>query len=361
LRPPFSEEANRPIECHLALQRSLQQLGFLPADAKVDGVYGAGTREAISRWQTGHGRSMTGALGDSDAQALEDQASERGASVTAATSSDAKLEAAGANNSKTQAPGTVEPGSLANPSGSPESPHGVSGEVASPPPTRATQSGPSLGATGLEINTDDATRIAATLISDLSAVWIPLGNADVGKLSPLQQAAEKLGFLSTETVNSNWLFKNVLKVSATPLGHKFQIVETASPTLSSWDLNPDKVPYLKVSVGQFRTSLIKNELIEGKLNNYRILMETATLASSTQDYQTLQKVYDGIVGRPNPMILEKFKFQMLVKYDPFTSKWQPLWQSGKANIVMDAGPLEGDFTSHFVPDILARIRMGVEP
>jgi uncharacterized protein YecT (DUF1311 family) len=41
LTPPFSEEANRPIERHVALQRLLQQLGFLPADAVMDGVYGA--------------------------------------------------------------------------------------------------------------------------------------------------------------------------------------------------------------------------------------------------------------------------------------------------------------------------------
>jgi uncharacterized protein len=64
------EEADRPIERHIALQRSLQQLGFLPADAIIDGVYGTGTREAISQWQRSHNRSVTGALGDDDAQAL---------------------------------------------------------------------------------------------------------------------------------------------------------------------------------------------------------------------------------------------------------------------------------------------------
>lgn len=71
LRPPFSEEASRPIERHIALQRLLQQLGFLSADAKVDGVYGAGTREAISRWQSAQGGNVTGVLSDADAQALE--------------------------------------------------------------------------------------------------------------------------------------------------------------------------------------------------------------------------------------------------------------------------------------------------
>jgi uncharacterized protein YecT (DUF1311 family) len=71
LTPPFSEEANRPIERHIALQRSLQQLGFLPADAAMDGVYGAGTRDAISKWQSAQGRSVTGVLGDADAKPLD--------------------------------------------------------------------------------------------------------------------------------------------------------------------------------------------------------------------------------------------------------------------------------------------------
>ena len=76
LRPPFSEEASRPIEQHVALQRLLQQLGFLSADARVDGVYGAGTREAISRWQSAQARIITGVLGDAEAKSLEQQVSE---------------------------------------------------------------------------------------------------------------------------------------------------------------------------------------------------------------------------------------------------------------------------------------------
>ena len=74
LMSPFSEEANRPIERHIALQRALQQLGFLSADAVIDGVYGAGTREAISRWQQSQNRNSTGALGDADASVLEQEA-----------------------------------------------------------------------------------------------------------------------------------------------------------------------------------------------------------------------------------------------------------------------------------------------
>jgi uncharacterized protein YecT (DUF1311 family) len=83
LTPPFSEEANRPIDRHVALQRSLQQLGFLPADAAIDGVYGGGTREAISRWQSAQGGTVTGVLGDADAQAIEEQASKAGATTAA--------------------------------------------------------------------------------------------------------------------------------------------------------------------------------------------------------------------------------------------------------------------------------------
>jgi hypothetical protein len=78
LTPPFSEEANRPIEQHVTLQRALQKLGFLPTDAVMDGVYGAGTREAISQWQRSQTRNATGVLGDADALALKQQSSQPG-------------------------------------------------------------------------------------------------------------------------------------------------------------------------------------------------------------------------------------------------------------------------------------------
>ena len=83
LTSPFSEEANRPIERHVSLQRLLQQLGFLPAEALINGVYGAGTRDAISKWQTAQAHSVTGVLADAEAQALEQQTS-KGGPVTAA-------------------------------------------------------------------------------------------------------------------------------------------------------------------------------------------------------------------------------------------------------------------------------------
>jgi peptidoglycan hydrolase-like protein with peptidoglycan-binding domain len=78
LTPPFSQEANRRIERHIALQRALQQLGFLPADAVIDGVYGPGTREAISQWQQSQNLKATGVLADTDAATLEQQSSTHG-------------------------------------------------------------------------------------------------------------------------------------------------------------------------------------------------------------------------------------------------------------------------------------------
>jgi hypothetical protein len=64
------EEASRPIEQHIALQAKLQTLGYLPATAKVDGVYGTATRDAIVAWQTRSQLPATGLLGASDAIAL---------------------------------------------------------------------------------------------------------------------------------------------------------------------------------------------------------------------------------------------------------------------------------------------------
>jgi uncharacterized protein len=65
------EEAIRPIREHVALQAKLQQLGFLPATAKIDGVYGPSTRAAILAWQGANGEPETGFLGNAHASALE--------------------------------------------------------------------------------------------------------------------------------------------------------------------------------------------------------------------------------------------------------------------------------------------------
>jgi serine/threonine protein kinase len=58
------EEAERPIEQHIALQARLQAMGYLPATARIDGVYGTATRAAIAAWQTAAQLPVTGLLGD---------------------------------------------------------------------------------------------------------------------------------------------------------------------------------------------------------------------------------------------------------------------------------------------------------
>ncbi|MGH7079249.1 MAG: peptidoglycan-binding protein [Acetobacteraceae bacterium] len=70
LSEPAKEEATRPVEQHIALQQDLQTLGFLPASARIDGVYGAETRTAIVAWQQAQGESPTGFLDDADAAIL---------------------------------------------------------------------------------------------------------------------------------------------------------------------------------------------------------------------------------------------------------------------------------------------------
>jgi uncharacterized protein len=72
-----AEEARRPPEQHLLLQRDLQALGFLPNDEGIDGVYGPATRGAISAWQTGRDRPATGFIGDDDARALSNEVAGR--------------------------------------------------------------------------------------------------------------------------------------------------------------------------------------------------------------------------------------------------------------------------------------------
>jgi uncharacterized protein len=67
---PGLEEALRPIEQHVALQARLQALGYLPATARIDGIYGAATRTAIVAWQSAAQLPATGLLGTSDALRL---------------------------------------------------------------------------------------------------------------------------------------------------------------------------------------------------------------------------------------------------------------------------------------------------
>jgi uncharacterized protein/predicted aspartyl protease len=73
LAGPAYEEAVRTPERHLALQKALQQLGFL-APGPIDGVYGRATRSAIAAWQSARGLAVTGLFGDVDARLIEREA-----------------------------------------------------------------------------------------------------------------------------------------------------------------------------------------------------------------------------------------------------------------------------------------------
>jgi hypothetical protein len=64
------EEGKRPVEDQIALQLALQKLGFIPQNAKIDGVFGPQTRAAIVAWQSSNNRPQTGFLGDADGQIL---------------------------------------------------------------------------------------------------------------------------------------------------------------------------------------------------------------------------------------------------------------------------------------------------
>ena len=64
------EEASRPVDQHVTLQRDLQSLGFLLPTATIDGVYGEATRSAIQAWQQSRGAVVTGFLGNQDAITL---------------------------------------------------------------------------------------------------------------------------------------------------------------------------------------------------------------------------------------------------------------------------------------------------
>ena len=76
LTGPAYEEAVHSPEKHVALQRALQETGFLPP-GPIDGVYGPATRAAIVAWQTTRSRKVSGLLGNSDALALEGEISTR--------------------------------------------------------------------------------------------------------------------------------------------------------------------------------------------------------------------------------------------------------------------------------------------
>lgn len=80
LTGPAHEEAVRQLERHIALQKALQELAFIPA-GPIDGVYARGTRTGIAAWQSARGLAVTGLLGDSDARLIEQEFTSRRAVV----------------------------------------------------------------------------------------------------------------------------------------------------------------------------------------------------------------------------------------------------------------------------------------
>ena len=70
LSGPALEEAQRPIERHLALAQRLQRLGYVSPTVVIHGVYSPTLRTAIAAWQRDNDREPTGLLGESDARAL---------------------------------------------------------------------------------------------------------------------------------------------------------------------------------------------------------------------------------------------------------------------------------------------------
>jgi Putative peptidoglycan binding domain len=98
-----AEEARRPIDQHVTLQRDLQALGFLPPTEAIDGVYGATTRSAILAWQRSKGLQEGGFLGTRDAGALVTQAANSappGSSRTGTETLPAERERAASENSQ---------------------------------------------------------------------------------------------------------------------------------------------------------------------------------------------------------------------------------------------------------------------
>ena len=73
LRGPAREEAARAPETHKALQKILQQLGYIPSEP-IDGVYTQATRNGIAAWQSARGLPVSGLLGDVEARMIEREA-----------------------------------------------------------------------------------------------------------------------------------------------------------------------------------------------------------------------------------------------------------------------------------------------
>jgi peptidoglycan hydrolase-like protein with peptidoglycan-binding domain len=351
LTPPFSEEANRPIERVLALQRCLQQLGFLPADAKIDGVYGAGTRDAISRWQTAHGRSATGILGDADAQALEEQASARSTPVTADAGSESKPGAA-AGNSHIPSTSADKVGPPVDKQGGPDIPVGIENQAAAVQERAVTAVNQPSGATGVELNADDTKRIVDEAMNREPYYTLLLGNVTVyGGPFGTQMPVPSGNNISAKQYDGYkaWTQVGIIKIAsqgqlsqqafswnnwmAQGQGIQEQII--VSTVCKEMGICKVIGNTLKVKQGAFKADrLIKNEERTIGVHTYRILMGTYS-ADWTPPYQSFCRISNQCG------LTDKGKFMMLLKYDEFSNSWKAITWDYAANI-------DGDFTTHNV-------------
>lgn len=65
------EESQLPVDQLLRAQLSLQQAGYLPANARIDGLFGGGTRGAVSRFQSDRGIQPSGFVSVATQRALQ--------------------------------------------------------------------------------------------------------------------------------------------------------------------------------------------------------------------------------------------------------------------------------------------------
>jgi peptidoglycan hydrolase-like protein with peptidoglycan-binding domain len=65
-----AEEARRPNFSHRNLQQRLKDLGYLPENAIIDGIYGTGTRSAIRNFQQANNIIIDGFMSDATQRAL---------------------------------------------------------------------------------------------------------------------------------------------------------------------------------------------------------------------------------------------------------------------------------------------------
>jgi hypothetical protein len=319
LRPPYSEEASRPIEHHIALQRMLQQLGFLRHDAAVDGVYGLGTREAISRWQSAHNRSATGVLGDAEAQALEEQASQERVPVTAAATSDARL-AEPSGKSLTKSPVDADASARSvDDKRIPDTQTGVGGQTASPQETRLTDK--------TESSAPEA--LAADFLASKtnSKLLVPLGNLHYIFFENRLKWQDNVDAAAKA---------NLVRIRIADLGD--QIV---SPMPEVEKYKSERSDFLLIPYGTYRTTITKTEEFSEKLREFKVLLGTWQI-SFGPEYQKIAQFLPA-----DKIVCKSGNFQMLLSRDSFPdAKWQ--------YETTDVGCTGRDLTTHTVNDRLPK-------